>query len=534
MTPAFHVRRDVNDVVFPDSVFDQANTPPVITGYTVGRQLGRGATSTVWAGIPDGGGEPVALKVISPDPDTQHELAFLRSIRHPGVVRMVDAVLLPDGRTVVVTDLVPGGSLADLVAVRGHLTDIEVGGVMRAIAETLTDVHQLGVIHADLTPGNILISREGRPVLADFGTARISGTRTTAEFGTPGFMDPVVMMGEIPTAASDVYGLGAVGWFALTGRPPPVPFQRPPLTQLVPSADRRIIQMIQAALASSPAERPTTMDLVAALTFAQRQGARVIAPANGCELTYRLRAAAREADGVYQPRHRRNLRRYRFPVPRFVGKGHCFHGRPGVITVSALIVAVLSLGWHQMVGFGMPHSAKTHHETSSTGASSPEDPVTQSLIAVAANRAYALSNPTEGVRAQGSSWGADDLRQLAKLGLHYRGVRFVPRDVVTVSASSSQVVVIVRWETSSYDVMEGSSVRRKVPADNGVPVRMTVQRRAHQWQVASVMSVAPEPSATQPSDESDSQALDHISEQRQGDNLTETLPKEPPLLSPRG
>ena len=202
--------------------------PPTLPGYAVSRLVGRGATSAVWAGVEEDTGADVAIKV--PDPtayqvgevlhQAARETAVLQGVRCEHVLRLRRTLNVPGGGVALVLDLAEGGSLADLVAARGRLSDGEVATIFTALATALASLHDSGVIHGDLAAGNVLFTRDGKPMVADFATARLVGEADPPLVaGTAGFVAPEVARGDIPTEASDAYGLGALAWFALTGRP---------------------------------------------------------------------------------------------------------------------------------------------------------------------------------------------------------------------------------------------------------------------------------------------------------------------------
>jgi serine/threonine protein kinase len=269
----------------------------VVPGYRVDEVLGRGAGGPVWRAWPtdplvgrpagsrrglgggrDEGGEeppsdgrgPVAVKIVPGGPGAAQELALLRAVHHPFVVPLLDSVVLEDGSLALVLVLVEGGSLRSLVAARGSLTAGEVVTVLSPLARTLADLHSRGIQHGDVAPGNVLLDRSGRPLLSDLGTVRITGAGRDEVFGTAGYVDPVVLAGGMATPASDVYGLGAVGWFALAGEPPPAAPLRPRLAELVPSAPAALVEAVEAAVDPDPARRPEPLDLARAVHGACR------------------------------------------------------------------------------------------------------------------------------------------------------------------------------------------------------------------------------------------------------------------------
>ncbi|WP_446930386.1 serine/threonine-protein kinase, partial [Ralstonia sp. VS2407] len=143
-------------------------------------------------------------------------------IRSPRIAEIIDAD--PDGPVpYVVTRYVPGLSLYHHVGEEGPVQGRDLLHATACLAEALQAVHDVGVLHRDVKPTNVLM--EGRsPVLIDFGLARVSDdprlTRTGWLLGTPGYLAPEVLYGDDASAASDVHALAATLVFAATGRSP--------------------------------------------------------------------------------------------------------------------------------------------------------------------------------------------------------------------------------------------------------------------------------------------------------------------------
>src|SRR4051812_29654090 len=198
---------------------------PVVPGYTLQELLGRGGSGEVWRAVPRGGGAPDAVKVlVAGDPERQaREAALLGELDHPHLVRLRDVVHQPrrggEARVALVLDLLPGGSLAALLARRGRLRPGEVVTALAPVAAALAHAHERGVVHGDLSPGNVVFTAEGRPVLTDLGVARVLGEEAAREV-TPAYVDPTVARGGAHGPASDVFGVAAAAFHALTGVAP--------------------------------------------------------------------------------------------------------------------------------------------------------------------------------------------------------------------------------------------------------------------------------------------------------------------------
>ncbi len=279
-------------------------TGPDVDGYAVTGLLGRGATSAVWAATDGDTGDPVAVKITDPAAQravdvlalAARESAVLSRVADEHVVRMRRAFARPDGSVAVVTDLAQGGSLANLVAARGRLTEGEVATVLVPLATTLDTLHRAGVVHGDLSPGNVLFTAAGKPLLADFATARAVGeSEPPLVAGTPGFLAPERADGGLATEPGDVFGLGALAWYALTGRP--LPDTGPPegveMTGMVGAAYAPVVSRL---LAADPIDRPTAGEAARELYAASPPvPVRLVAPGGAdvaAALTRRLRAQA--------------------------------------------------------------------------------------------------------------------------------------------------------------------------------------------------------------------------------------------------
>src|SRR5687768_14177635 len=246
--------------------------PPVVPGYTLEALLGRGGSGEVWRAVPRRGGTAVAVKVLAAgDPERQaREAALLGALDHPHLVRLIEVVHQPRrggvARVALVLDLLPGGSLAALLARRGRLRPGEVVTAVAPVAAALAHAHEHGVVHGDLSPGNIVFTAEGRPVLTDLGVARVLGETAAGEV-TPAYVDPTVARGGAPGPASDVFGVAAAAFHALTGVAPwnaATPADTlavaadgylPDLAELAPDAPAELIAVVRRGLSADPHDR---------------------------------------------------------------------------------------------------------------------------------------------------------------------------------------------------------------------------------------------------------------------------------------
>ncbi len=252
-----------------------------VDDYLLEERLGSGGMASVFRARHVATGAPYALKALASD-DPELLLRFEREGRalaalgrHPHVVR-VHAAARAAGRAYLVLDLVPGGSLADRLAREGPLPAPEAARLTAQVARAVAHAHAAGILHRDLKPANVLLAGEPgapRALLADFGLAGAlrerSLTRTGDLLGTPGYMAPEQVRGERGVGpATDVYGLGALLYALLTGRPPFVaasPLQAlqliqtsapAPVRELRPDVPPALERLCASALEKDPAARP--------------------------------------------------------------------------------------------------------------------------------------------------------------------------------------------------------------------------------------------------------------------------------------
>ncbi|MCM4083791.1 serine/threonine-protein kinase [Paractinoplanes hotanensis] len=263
------------------------------SSYVLQRPIGQGATGTVWEALDRATGEPVAVKLLHESLLRQprlvtrfvQERTILRMLRHRNVVRVHD--LFSVGETIgLVMDLVSGGSLRDLLRTRPTVAVGEAARLTAQVAAALAEAHDLGVVHRDLKPDNILLATtDGRldTRLTDFGVARIlntpSMTTPNAVVGTPHYMSPEAFHGATASPATDVYALGVLLYELVSGRPPYLSDSIPDLMRqhLEGNPARRsglpdpVWDVIMACMAQKPRLRPTAAELVADLSDVARR-----------------------------------------------------------------------------------------------------------------------------------------------------------------------------------------------------------------------------------------------------------------------
>ncbi|MFN0012664.1 MAG: serine/threonine protein kinase [Phycisphaerales bacterium] len=217
----------------PDHAF------PRIPGYRFVARVGSGGAGTVFKVFRDGSDRPLALKLLAhgaagaSDPGggdaarrAWRELDALESLRLPCVPRLIDYGT-HEGRLYFATDFVEGTSLSDFAAPDAASVGPRVELLAR-VADAVALLHDRAVLHRDLKPSNVIADRSGLPVIIDLGLAHALGThqatltQTGVPLGTPAFMAPEAARGEHRTLSirTDVFGVGAIGYWLLTGEPP--------------------------------------------------------------------------------------------------------------------------------------------------------------------------------------------------------------------------------------------------------------------------------------------------------------------------
>jgi serine/threonine-protein kinase len=197
--------------------------------YSLGDLLGIGGTAEVYLAHDEILDRDVALKVLrSQRADNEEFVKLFRrearsaaALNHPNVVPVYYWGRSQDGRYYMTMEYVSGGTLNDRV---GPIHPSTVAGLGLQVADALRFAHEYGVIHRDVKPHNILLTRAGDAKVADFGIARAANATTTSQsspfMGTAGYMSPEQAKGESVGPASDLYSLGVVLYEALTGELP--------------------------------------------------------------------------------------------------------------------------------------------------------------------------------------------------------------------------------------------------------------------------------------------------------------------------
>ncbi|MFC8085390.1 serine/threonine-protein kinase [Streptomyces sp. NPDC057340] len=257
----------------------EVDEPTVVGPYRLLGRLGSGGMGRVYLGR-SAGGRTVAVKIVHPhfalDEEFRarfrREVAAARRVGGVWTAPVLDAD--PEARVPwVATAYAAGPSLTAAVADGGPLPAHSVRALGAGLGEALAAVHELGLVHRDVKPSNVLLTLDG-PLLIDFGIARATDgtaslTSTGVSIGSPGYMSPEQILGKGVTGAADVFSLGAVLAYATTGRPPfpgdssaallyKVVHEEPSLDGL---DDGELRELVESCLAKDPSARPAPAEV---------------------------------------------------------------------------------------------------------------------------------------------------------------------------------------------------------------------------------------------------------------------------------
>lgn len=255
-------------------------TERMIGPFEVGDRIGIGGMGIVYRATYTKNGAQVALKILSPElSDTEslqrrfeREVAILKKLQHPNIVRYYGGGKFGTQRFYAM-ELVTGGSVEDLLREKKRLSWEEALDITMQVAKALEHAHEAGVIHRDLKPGNLLMTRDHVIKLTDFGIARdTTATALTAAgktVGTYAYMAPEQIRGKPPVdKKTDLYALGCVLFELISGE---TPFQSenqgemlmmhlqeepPRITSLVPGCPQQVEDLIFKLIEKDPGDRP--------------------------------------------------------------------------------------------------------------------------------------------------------------------------------------------------------------------------------------------------------------------------------------
>lgn len=535
--------------------------PPEVPGYRLTRCIGRGGTATVWRAQRAGDEELVAVKLLPgrADEEAVREYSLLQHAAAEHVLTLHEALTLEEvpgleetaggPATALVLQLCEGGSLAGVVAERGHLSAGETVTVIAPIARALAGLHALGIVHGDVSPGNVLLESNGRPCLSDLGYARLAGEVPDEVHGTEGFVAPEVLEGRAPTRASDVYSLGALAWQCLAGAPPGHVAERPALADLVEdagAATEELVGLVQRCLVGDPDQRPEAEDVARAVFDVTDPQPLRMGPSGEVagSLTRRLRLGEGEGGGALpswqrelvariseeEPVRVRWWRRWwaRLTVGRRQGRGRsgpARHGagRFGVIgpgaaargwlaLVGLVVVVALAVSWQQLAsaeGDSSDVAAEAAEDVVGTGGAGDRSGAVLGRRAAVADAPKEVASALTELREEmmldldtrllerlsvpGSPAAEDDavlLREMRTGGDRFRGVDLQVRSARLHDRSADAAVLRAVVDESAWELRDEGGKRERHRARRGRRVDLVLAWHDGRWRVRAVRAVS--------------------------------------------
>jgi beta-lactam-binding protein with PASTA domain/predicted Ser/Thr protein kinase len=251
--------------------------------YRIEARIGAGGMAEVFRGFDPVLNRTVAIKVLLPQfaRDTSFVQRFRREaqaaarLNQPNIVAVYDTGA-DDGTQYIVMEFIEGRTLGEFLSSGRKPTPVQAAEIAQKICAALTAAHAVGVIHRDIKPGNVMVTREGTVKVMDFGIARVMGPetapQTSAVLGTASYLSPEQAQGSPVDARTDIYSLGAVLYEMLTGRPPfmgetpvAVAYKQVNETPVVPSqlnpdVPARLDAVVMKALSKNPSNRYQTAE----------------------------------------------------------------------------------------------------------------------------------------------------------------------------------------------------------------------------------------------------------------------------------
>ena len=513
---------------------------PQLPGYDVLHRLGIGGSGQVWA-VRRADGLRLAAKFVDQDEDDdilQHEASLLQALRHEHVIRLHEVVPVQNGGRALVMQLAEGGSLAESLATREHLTPGELVTVLCPIARALHDLHSQGLMHGDLSPGNILFTQEGKPLIADLGFSQLAGQDDMPLWATERWAAPEVLAGRPLTPAGDAYSLGAIAWTALVGTAPEPAALRPHLADVAPTLTHEMRDLVMSCLSHTPSARPTPEEFALSLWqlapalpapvqgSTGRRGVVDAEPADlGTQLTRRIREEARREGaarpGVDAPRGRHSAATLGTPAwwrTRAVAVASAAATFVGLVAGGLMLVggspadrvpvrAVVdqirtASGVAPVVkksdrGQGAPTSRPTSPAPPSTAtgpkplssSSLASSPVKELQGVVRARADAWMSGEAADLRSalvMGSPAGRSDASDLARAraaGMRYSQLAFTVRSARMTSSTGSTAQLTAVIDRSGYTV-SGPAGARTVAPERGVRSQISLSRTPDGWRIS--------------------------------------------------
>ena len=439
-------------------------------------------------------------------------MAVLQQIESEHLVRLRDAIALPDRTLALVVDEVSGGTLARALVARGRLSAGETVTTIAPLFAALSELHDVGVVHGDLAPGKILFSEDGRPLIADLGVAGLLGWRRDPGDAASGVVAPELVGGAVPSPASDVYALAAIGWLCLTGALPAAGGTRRSSATASCGTPARLVEVLASCLSTDPAARPSAgaaaVEVFDAATAESVHLGLVADPA--ADITRRIRDAAVAVAAVARPPRRLLGRRplVSAAVGLLVASALELSGtwflrlRPTVVqAVAVQPTAVHPVGVRSLALLSRTSSpTRTPHVAPAkapplvtdvvTSPDSPRIDATGLLQALVDARALAYVARTAAFldlvyapRATRAVVDRSNIAAALKNGATYLGLAFVVRDAAFVDATSDTARIRATIVTPAYETGQPDGRKVSHPQETVGPSVFTVSWVPDGWRI---------------------------------------------------
>lgn len=264
-----------------------------VGSYEIVKIAGRGAMGEVYEATDRALGRKVALKVLSARHLKSEEFAArferegraLASLNHPNVLQIYDCGEV-EGRPFLAMEFLSGQDVGAIIKRAGPLRPGDAAEIVRQAAVGLSQTEEVGVVHRDVKPSNLVVTRKGRVIVTDFGLSKCDSDRKAITkaglfVGTPDYLAPEQAMGRSVTVAADIYALGCSLFHMCTGHPPfrdandddpytavvrrHLKAPRPKLSQDVPEIDPELAQLCRRMMSRRVEVRPKYPELITEL-----------------------------------------------------------------------------------------------------------------------------------------------------------------------------------------------------------------------------------------------------------------------------
>jgi len=227
-TRRYHLRaNNKDDIVIHMKKIQEASVLTINSLYKIQETIGQGTFAKVKRGIERSTNKEFAIKIINKDSVDQREsimteITILKNVSHPNIMKL-HHVFESTHRIYIITELLEGGELFDLISVRGSLTEAETSKIMTKVVQAVAHLHTKNICHRDLKPENILLGIKGdidSIRISDFGLSKISEDNLKTACGTPSYVAPEILGGLPYGFEVDMWSCGVILYVLLCGFPP--------------------------------------------------------------------------------------------------------------------------------------------------------------------------------------------------------------------------------------------------------------------------------------------------------------------------